>query len=140
MAVTPRYLADKSALARLAHPDVAAWLESRLLDGEVARCSIVDLEVLFSARSHHDFVAIRDDRASGFPFVDTVQADFDRAIVLMEALARSGTHRAVSIRDLLIAAVAERAGLVVVHYDADFDLIAAVTRQPMQWVVPKGRL
>lgn len=57
----------------------------------------------------------------------------------MGALARPGKHRAVSIADLLIAAVAERAGLVMVHYHADFDLIAEVTRQPMQWVVPKGR-
>ena len=140
MAVTARYLADKSALARISHPEVAGWLEPRLLDGDVARCSIIDLEVLFSARGHQDFVAIRGERASGFPFVDTSQADFDRAIVVMEALARRGKHRAVGIPDLLIAAVGERAGLVLVHYDADFDLIAEVTRQPMQWVVPKGRL
>ena len=137
--MTARYLADKSALARISHPEVAAWLEPRLLDGEVARCSIIDLEVLFSARSHRDFVAIRNE-TSGFPFVDTTQADFDRALVVMEALARRGKHRGVSIPDLLIAAVGERAGLVVVHYDADFDLIAEVTQQPMQWVVPKGRL
>ena len=58
----------------------------------------------------------------------------------MEELARAGKHRGVSIPALLIAAVAERAGLVVVHYDADFDLIAAVTRQPMHWVVPRGHL
>ena len=140
MALTARYLADKSALARISHPDVAAWLEPRLLDGEVARCSIVDLEVLFSARSHRDFVAIRGECTTGFPFVETSQVDFDRAIAVMEVLARRGKHRAVSIPDLLIAAVGERAGLVVVHYDADFDRIAEVTRQPMQWVVPKGRL
>jgi hypothetical protein len=26
----------------------------------------------------------------------------------------------------------------VLHYDADFDLIAAVTGQPTEWVVPAG--
>ena len=140
MAVTARYLADKSALARISHPRVAAWLEPRLLEGEVARCSIIDLEVLFSARSHRDFVAIRQERTAGFPLVETVQADFDRAIAVMGSLAQHGKHRGVSIPDLLIAAVAERAGLVLVHYDADFDLIAGVTRQPIQWVVPKGQL
>jgi hypothetical protein len=28
----------------------------------------------------------------------------------------------------------------VLHYDADFDTIAAVTRQQMEWVAPKGSL
>jgi predicted nucleic acid-binding protein len=135
-----RYLADKSALARLGHPAVAAWLEPRILDGEVARCSIVDLEVLYSARSHKDFVAIVDERTTGFELAETTEADFARAVSVMEQLARSGRHRAVSIPDLLIAAVAERSGLVVVHYDQDFDHIARVTRQPMQWVAPKGSL
>jgi len=30
------------------------------------------------------------------------------------------------------------AGLVVLHYDHDFDVIAAVTRQPAEWIVPGG--
>jgi predicted nucleic acid-binding protein len=136
--VRARYLADKSALARLGHPAVAAWLEPRILDGEVARCSIVDLELLYSAQSHKDFVSIRSDREAGFELVETTQADFDRSIEVMATLARTGHHRAVSIPDLLIAAVAERARLVVVHYDQDFDQIARITKQPVQWVAPKG--
>jgi predicted nucleic acid-binding protein len=68
------------------------------------------------------------------------QADFDRAIEVLEELARRGLHRAVGIPDLLIAAVAERANLSVIHYDADYDHVAAVTGQPMQWVVPRGSL
>jgi predicted nucleic acid-binding protein len=39
---------------------------------------------------------------------------------------------------LLIAAVAERERVTVLHYDSDYDLIAGVTAQPMQWVVPRG--
>jgi hypothetical protein len=31
-------------------------------------------------------------------------------------------------------------GLSVLHYDADFDRIAAVTGQPHEWIVPKGSL
>ncbi len=42
--------------------------------------------------------------------------------------------------DLLIAACAEAAGLTLVHYDQDFDAIAAVTGQPMRWVAPQGSL
>jgi hypothetical protein len=35
-------------------------------------------------------------------------------------------------------AAAESAGLIVLHYDADYDRIAAVTGQPVEWVVPRG--
>jgi len=39
---------------------------------------------------------------------------------------------------LLCAACAERAGLVLLHYDADFDAISSVTGQPSRWVVVRG--
>jgi hypothetical protein len=44
------------------------------------------------------------------------------------------------IPDLLVAAAAEDAGLVVLHYDADFDRISAVTGQRCEWVVPPGSI
>jgi predicted nucleic acid-binding protein len=37
-----------------------------------------------------------------------------------------------------VAAAAEEHDLTVVHYDADFDLIAAVTGQRCRWIVPAG--
>ena len=40
--------------------------------------------------------------------------------------------------DLLIAAAAEANDLAILHYDADFDRIAAVTGQPVAWVIPSG--
>jgi len=40
----------------------------------------------------------------------------------------------------LIAAAAEANALIVLHYDADFDRIAAVTDQPVEWVVPAGSI
>jgi Arc/MetJ family transcription regulator len=33
---------------------------------------------------------------------------------------------------------AEVAGLTVLHYDADFDRVARITGQPVEWVVPRG--
>ena len=63
---------------------------------------------------------------------------FDRAIDVQGELADQGRHRAVGLEDLLIAAAAEQAGLAVLHYDRDFDLIAEVTGQPTEWVVPPG--
>jgi predicted nucleic acid-binding protein len=52
-------------------------------------------------------------------------------------LARSGRHR-VPIPGLIIAATAEAAGLTLLHYDRDYDLIAEVTHQPAEWVVERG--
>ena len=49
-----------------------------------------------------------------------------------------GQMRAVGLPDLLVAAVAERHRVTVLHYDKAFDLIAAVTGQPTTWVVAPG--
>ena len=132
-----RYVADKSALARLNQPTVAARLAPLLVGGDVATCGVIELEVLFSARTHADLVATRARRRA-LPTLAMSQADFDRAIEVLEGLARSGHHRAAGIPDLLIAAIAERHRLVVLHYDKDFDLIAKVSGQTVEWVVPAG--
>jgi predicted nucleic acid-binding protein len=133
--VAVRYVADKSALARLVHASVAARLEP--IFAEVATCSVIDLEIFFSARTHRDLVAMRRERRA-LPLLPLSQDDFDRAIDVLERLARRGHHRAAGIPDLLIAAVAERHGVTVLHYDKDFDLIANVTGQRVEWVVPPG--
>jgi predicted nucleic acid-binding protein len=44
------------------------------------------------------------------------------------------------VLDLLIAAAAERAGLTLLHYDNDFELIAGVPGQICQWVVAAGSI
>jgi predicted nucleic acid-binding protein len=44
----------------------------------------------------------------------------------------------VGLPDLLIAAVAERERVTVLHYDGGYDRIAQVTGQPVRWVVPRG--
>ena len=38
------------------------------------------------------------------------------------------------------AAVAEHHGAAILHYDADFEHIAAVTGQPQTWIAPRGSL
>ena len=49
-------------------------------------------------------------------------------------------QRGRKVPDLLIAAAAEEEGLIVLHYDADFDRIAAVTGQRTEWVAPAGSI
>jgi predicted nucleic acid-binding protein len=131
-----RYLADKSALSRVHHDDVFHRISSLYVTGEVATCSIIDLEVLYSARNAASHRAIQEDRAF-LPRVACGDAAADRAIEVQELLAETGRHP-VPVNDLLIAAAAEQAGLTVLHYDSDFDTIAEVTGQPTEWIVPRG--
>lgn len=138
MAVKPLWLADKSALARLHQQPVAYRLGPLLVEGLVATTPIADLEVLYSARSIADYESILAQRRA-FPSYPITEETTDRAIEVQYLLARRGQHR-VPLPDLLIAAVAEINGLTVIHYDADFDRIAAVTGQLCEWVVPRGSI
>ncbi len=42
------------------------------------------------------------------------------------------------VPDLLVDAAAEGTARTMLHYDADFDHIAAVTSQPVEWVILRG--
>ena len=133
------YLIDKSALARMQHPTVERRLAPVIESGEAATCSMVDLEVLYSTRNREEHSRVRARRALAYRKVDLTEAVFNRAIDVQGLLAGRGRHR-LPIRDLIIAAAAEAARMTVLHYDADFDTIAAVTGQDMEWVVPRGSL
>jgi predicted nucleic acid-binding protein len=98
---------------------------------------VFELEALFSSRDPHQ---VHDQLVRALPLVPTYQADFDRAAEVMLLLAGEGRHRAVGAADLVLAAVAERAHLAVLHYDRDFEHIAGVTGQPVEAVVPLGSL
>lgn len=136
MALTARYLADKSALARFSHPAVERRLRPLVEEGVVATCAIIDLEVLYSARNAADYQAILEERRS-FETVPITPEVMDRALEVQRLLARRGQHR-VPLPDLILAAAAESGRLAVLHYDADFERIAEVTKQKQEWVVPRG--
>lgn len=138
MAAVARYLVDKSALWRAGNPAVAEVLAPMLEAGLVAICGVVELEMLYSARNGKDHRQMRFELRTGFERIPTIDDDFRRAAEVQGLLAAKGTHRAVSLPDLLIAAVAERHRLQVLHYDGDFDLISGHTRQPTRWIVRRG--
>jgi predicted nucleic acid-binding protein len=131
------FLADTSAVARIAKPPVGARLRPLMEAGLVARCTITDLEAGVSARSGPDWRHTRLAR-SPWPEAGIDQPVLHRALEVQGELADQGLHRAVKIGDLVIAAVAEHSGLVVLHYDRDFDRIAGVTDQAVEWIVPPG--
>lgn len=134
----PTHLVDTSVIARAHKPPVAAAFEPKVLSGLVASCSITDLEQLFSARNGDEHRTQRGDIGLRYVRVQLDQRTFDRAVEVQGLLAEKAQHRAANIPDLIVAAAAERAGLTVLHYDADFELIAAVTGQQTEWVVPRG--
>ena len=137
MGLSPYYLGDTSALARSRRAEVAARLDPLLEAGLIARCTPTDLEAGCSSTDPTSHRQMRQARAS-WPFVAMDQQVLDRAVAVQDALAERSQQRGAKIADLLIAVAAEAAGLVVLHYDHDFDLIAEITGQPMEWIVPAG--
>ena len=134
----PTFLADKSALTRRdTRPEVRQVLEPLLVAGEIATCGIVDLELLYSASSRATYRSL-SEALRGMPRVALEEAGVRRALEVQAMLAERSQHRAVPLPDLLVAACAEQAGLTVLHYDADFDRIAALTGQDARWIVSRG--
>lgn len=134
MALT--FLVDTSVLKRLGDASVRLVIEPLAAAGELGRATICDLEVGYSART-----ALEWDRLVGaldaFLSVDSTASHLRRALQVQRLLA-ARSQRGRKIPDLLVAAAAEDLDIGVLHYDADFDHIAAVTGQRCQWVVPAG--
>ena len=136
MALT--HLLDTSVLTRLHQPAVREVIEPLAAAGRAARAGISDLEIGFSARNASEWDLLTSALAA-FDLVETTARHVQRARAVQRLLAATN-QRGRRIPDLLVAAAAEEAGLVVLHYDMDFDIIAAVTGQPGQWVTPPGTI
>lgn len=138
MAAVARYLADTSALSRLDHPAVDAALSPLIESGQVATCGMIELEVLYSARSPDDYARRRRQLRDGFEQLPMPDEVWQRALEVQAALATRSEHRGAALPDLLIAATAERHSVTVLHNDHEFELIASVTGQAVRWIVPRG--
>ena len=126
-------MVDKSAYQRLSDsPDVALWLE-RLQRGLLHVAAVTVLEIGYSARNSRDWHEVREvPPLSLMPCKRMSEFTERRAIEVQGKLATHGLHRGPSVPDLIIAAVAEEAGLTVLHVDRDFELIAEITGQPVE--------
>ena len=118
--------------------DTSAWIEflrdtgspvcdlvDELLDSEMASCDIVRMEVLAGARDEAHLQALQGllARSTMLPLLAT---DYDDAAGLYRRCRRQGTTVR-NLLDCLIAAVAIRAGVPVLHSDRDFDALARHT-------------
>ena len=138
------YLLDNSAWARLASARlddgrvaaVAEWMD----DLQLATCLPFLLEAGYSARSGKDRAAVMSDLAR----LARVEIDRDVERMAMQAqreLAEIGHHR-LAPADVVIAACAHKAGMGVLHYDGDYDLLAKHTSLAFEseWLAPPGTL
>lgn len=130
------HLLDASVVSRLGQPAVRAVVEPLTQAARLGRAGITDLEVGYGSRNAREWDRDIED-LSIFELVETTAAHVRRARQVQRLLA-SRSQRGRKIPDLLIAAAAEQDDLIVLHYDADFDLIAKATGQRCEWVVPPG--
>jgi predicted nucleic acid-binding protein len=134
------YLIDTSAQARMTHPAVRKVIAGLIADRAAATCVTVDLEAGYSGRDLAGVRLIAERRRSLYVILPMTEVIAERARDVQVRMAARGHHRAAGVIDLLTAAVAEDHGAVVLHYDADFEHIAAVTGQPQAWIAPRGSL
>jgi predicted nucleic acid-binding protein len=107
---------------------------------QIATCSIVTLELLYSARDAQELTIIEAEQAllRDVPVAASAQR---AAIGALRDLASEGPgqHR-VPLADALIAAAAQDAGVDVLHYDHHYDRLAQVLHFTSVWVAPPGAL
>ncbi|MDK0520964.1 PIN domain nuclease [Streptomyces sp. ML-6] len=132
-----QFLIDTSALARFMRTDAEqfGW-DQAAAAGLIATCPITELEFFYSARSAADRAQGIEDMRLLFGWVPADERAYDRAWQVQEALTKRGQHRSAGAVDLVVAATAELQGLTLLHCDRDFECIAAVTGQALQWYGP----
>ena len=121
--------------------DTSAWIEflrdtgspvcqrvDDLLAAEIATCDAVRMELLSGARDDQHLQQLRRlvARASSLP---TESVDYDAAAALYRTCRQRG-HTVRKLIDCLIAAVAIRGDVPVLHLDTDFEVLARHT--PLQ--------
>jgi predicted nucleic acid-binding protein len=129
-----RFLIDTSGLFRILQKEPRLAWSDFLAAGVIAVCPVVELEFLFSARSLADRLHKQRLLREVFTWVPMSERAYERAEEVQQELTERGTHRSAGPVDLLIAATAERAGLIVLCDDRDFETVSTVTGQPVRRV------
>jgi predicted nucleic acid-binding protein len=134
------YLADTSIyVLQGRHAAVHDRFVALLTEGRLAACQMTALEYLNNAPDPKGYEVLWG-ALQGQRWIDVTTPAMDRALKVHRALAARSRHRRFRLPDLIIAATAELHGVTVLHYDADYDRIAEITGQPVEWVAKKGSL
>jgi predicted nucleic acid-binding protein len=120
-------------------PQLAAWFNAAVEAGLVLVCDLVILELTRLAPNEQRARAVAE-RLDAFETIPMPAGLWGRARETQLALSVSGDHRRVPPADLLLASAAEEAGVALVHYDRDYERIAAVSELRQEWLAPDGAL
>ncbi len=138
------WLLDNSAWARrfslAENEESAASLASDLERSRFVICLPFMLESGYSARDGSEYRRSSELLAS-FPSAELDERAQARSLDAQQQLTRTGHHRIPPV-DLLIAAIADTAGIGVLHYDAHYDLILEQTDLVFEsrWLAPRGTI
>lgn len=137
-------LLDNSAWARVGDAaldddrvdEIAAALEA----GRIGTCLPFLLEAGYSARGPRDHEELLAELLA-LPRFGIDEEVEQRALDAQRQLARAGHHRLPPV-DLLMAAIADRHGLGILHYDHDYDVLSEKTDLdfPSVWLAPDGTI
>jgi predicted nucleic acid-binding protein len=134
------YLADTSAwVLQARNSPVRDRFAGLLAEGRLAACHMTALEFLNNAPDPAVYERLWAV-LHGVRWIDVTALAFDRALEIHRTLAKTSRHRNFRLPDLIIAATAELNGATVLHYDTDYDRIAAATGQVTEWIAPRGSL
>jgi predicted nucleic acid-binding protein len=142
--VTETWLLDNSAWARLNDPALSDARAGEIADaleaGGIATCLPFLLEAGYSARTARDHGELLAALLA-LPRFEIDEQVERRAIDAQHQLARVGHHRLPPV-DLMVAAIADRHRLGVLHYDRDYDLIAEKTDLKFEsvWLANAGTI
>jgi predicted nucleic acid-binding protein len=123
-----RYLADTSALVRIARGQAGSEWNDVVDRGLVAICEPVLIETLTAAPAKA-YERTEEDLRRTYPWVPVVDEVWSMVTAVRRDLAGHGQHRGLSIADYLILATAIKLKLVLLHEDADFETVARIVPQ-----------
>ena len=120
-------------------PELATWFNEAVEAGLVLVCDLVILELTRLAPNGRRAREVAD-RLAAFEALPMPVELWARSRETQLALAASGDHRRVPPADLLLASTAEVGGVSLIHYDRDYERIAAVSDLQHRWLVNDGDL
>lgn len=129
------FLVDTSALIRFYRGQSGAEWDQTVCSGLVGLCEPVRQEYLRAVGGRPAYYEAEGLLHETFPYYAMRDSAWEDASALQRDLADRGWHQCASPVDLLVAVTAQHYKLTVLHQDADFEVIARITGQPVRRIV-----
>jgi predicted nucleic acid-binding protein len=137
------HLVDNSIYARTSHPAVAPIWTDALDQNLVVSSPPFVLEAIVSARNAAEARELLEELTLGVRYLPVDEETWRLAYDAQQQMAAVGAHHhRRPPTDYLISALAHQHSLPVVHYDIDYEVIAADSGLELEhlWIAPRGTL